>query len=359
MKELTIFGLVILDVIKYIEDFPKTKGSYTEVKNALTLLGGNAGNTICCISSWLNELRKEQGTLESEVLIHLNTIQLADDNDGRALIPTIDQYLTRYASSDYSRFIDVRIPPLVDRSLMVTPSVDIYVSDDTERTMLGLGFTSCDRYMGQHKQIYLESIEWKEDAWITLDYNTASVSNHIIERAGQCLMNMYVMDHVLPARLPLQPSSDDKSTPRSSFIYQTSTDWRGKRDDIHATLGAARLFLEQFPDTFVIITDGANGLACGGWFKRSVREPAEYFEPFWHYAPKLDIKSVDSIGAGDAFRAGFLFSLLMGGRTLVQCLDFASVSGGLNTRHVGGCSHVPTRLDILQVLGQLHQHHQQ
>jgi sugar/nucleoside kinase (ribokinase family) len=49
----------------------------------------------------------------------------------------------------------------------------------------------------------------------------------------------------------------------------------------------------------------------------------------------LVVESLDSVGAGDSFDAGFVHQLIRGGR-IEQCLKFASLTGALSTTRTGG-----------------------
>jgi len=61
----------------------------------------------------------------------------------------------------------------------------------------------------------------------------------------------------------------------------------------------------------------------------------------WHgdlhiYQPAfLNDKVVDSIGAGDSFDAGFIHKYIQG-KDLAECLEFAAVTGAVNTTRAGG-----------------------
>ncbi|GAM21402.1 hypothetical protein SAMD00019534_045770, partial [Acytostelium subglobosum LB1] len=307
-----------------------------------------------CISTWLKQLlqgaqqqqqQQQSTTTTTPIYVNFNSIPIADDQRGRDLIGILNNLVG--LESVYRNYLHVRVPPLVHSSHLTTPSTDIYLTPDAERTMFGLGFVAVDKYVAQRKQQYMDLIDWTvEDSWITLDYNTPSISNDLILKAFASKMNVYVMDHCLHESVTgLLPNTG------SAFFYQTSTDWMGKKGDIEMTLGVARDWLSKYPNTFIIITDGANGLAAGGCFKRGVNHQATYIAPFWHYAlPTMQQEHCkDTIGAGDAFRAGMLFSILQD-QSMSQCLNFASAAGALNTRYYGGCSRVPDLSEVLQML---------
>jgi len=65
--------------------------------------------------------------------------------------------------------------------------------------------------------------------------------------------------------------------------------------------------------------------------------------------PAYPCRAVDTTGAGDAFRAGFLWSLLNGGG-LHEVLQSASAAGALNCRGVGAQEALPTRPELEALL---------
>jgi sugar/nucleoside kinase (ribokinase family) len=70
-------------------------------------------------------------------------------------------------------------------------------------------------------------------------------------------------------------------------------------------------------------------------------------------ASPLNVKVIDTTGAGDTFDAGFLYGYLKGW-TLEQSLHLACACGSLSTQGVGGTAAQPT---LEQALAALKQHH--
>lgn len=66
-------------------------------------------------------------------------------------------------------------------------------------------------------------------------------------------------------------------------------------------------------------------------------------------APALIVNTVDTVGAGDCFAAGFLAAQLSG-MTLERSLAFACVCGSLSTRFSGGIAGQPTFAEALAAL---------
>jgi len=63
------------------------------------------------------------------------------------------------------------------------------------------------------------------------------------------------------------------------------------------------------------------------------------------YAPPIPVTAVDTTGAGDCFNAGFIRAWL-DGRTLVECLRWGNIVGGLSTLGMGGTGKVVRLADV-------------
>jgi sugar/nucleoside kinase (ribokinase family) len=87
----------------------------------------------------------------------------------------------------------------------------------------------------------------------------------------------------------------------------------------------------------LVIKDGANGAYV--WQDAAA----------WHEAA-LDVTPVDTTGAGDVFNAGFLMAYLRGD-SLVNCLRWGNVCGGLSTLAHGGTPSAPNRQQVEALLG--------
>ncbi|WP_158854121.1 carbohydrate kinase family protein [Halorhabdus sp. CUG00001] len=66
--------------------------------------------------------------------------------------------------------------------------------------------------------------------------------------------------------------------------------------------------------------------------------------------PAADVEAVDTTGAGDAFTAGAIRSLI-DGESLEAAVEFANAVGALTTTEVGAMAPLPTRADVEQLLG--------
>jgi sugar/nucleoside kinase (ribokinase family) len=63
----------------------------------------------------------------------------------------------------------------------------------------------------------------------------------------------------------------------------------------------------------------------------------------------IEVKAVDTTGAGDSFNAGFLH-LWLQGVPLESCLECGSICGGLSTRDLGGCAGQAGWLEVEQIM---------
>jgi sulfofructose kinase len=87
---------------------------------------------------------------------------------------------------------------------------------------------------------------------------------------------------------------------------------------------------------FLALTDGPNGVY---WLERGELR----------HLPAFKIKVIDSLGAGDAFHAGFTVTLAEG-RALPDILRFASATAALKCTKFGGGSGAPTRAEVEEFL---------
>ncbi|MCS7134975.1 MAG: carbohydrate kinase family protein [Candidatus Aenigmarchaeota archaeon] len=91
------------------------------------------------------------------------------------------------------------------------------------------------------------------------------------------------------------------------------------------------------PDTVVITRDKKGCIAMHG---SKIYEQKAY-----------KVKVVDTTGAGDAFTAAFIYSLLRKD-SMEFALKFATVCASLNIKSVGAVKNFPTENDILKIIGE-------
>ena len=105
---------------------------------------------------------------------------------------------------------------------------------------------------------------------------------------------------------------------------------------IEAASGAARILLDAGART-VVIKQGTQG--------------SEVFQKGWHhYEPAVRVSEVvDSIGAGDAYDAGFLAGMLEK-RPLPECARMGSICASRTVTAAGGCTGMPDRKQVEALL---------
>ncbi|MBL8047439.1 MAG: carbohydrate kinase family protein [Chthonomonas sp.] len=199
------------------------------------------------------------------------------------------------------------------------PQCDILVTPDGQRTMLGDGFTELAELTAN---LHVSPLR---GGIISGDMNLGESIWRIYDLGRAAGMMIYAMDS--PPRA-LGPTS----------YYQTSTDWVGK-PGIESDNCAAAHQMATITEGTVILTDGNRGFYVGNP-RGAVRLPA---------FPISGV--VDTTGAGDAFRAGMLFSLAHSW-PLGQSLAFASLVGGLACRDLGATGSCATRAEVEQQVAQ-------
>ena len=69
-----------------------------------------------------------------------------------------------------------------------------------------------------------------------------------------------------------------------------------------------------------------------------------------HTVKAMDVKVVDTVGAGDSFDAGYLYGWL-NGMSISKCMEIGNICGALNTTKAGGIAGQPTLEQIKNVKG--------
>lgn len=95
---------------------------------------------------------------------------------------------------------------------------------------------------------------------------------------------------------------------------------------------ALRKIQQQFGNPLVVATQGAEGAVA-------------LCEDVWVRSPAFRIDCVDTTGAGDAFRAGFIHGLLLG-QGLEELLRTANAVAALNCRALGARGGLPDRTQL-------------
>ncbi|HVT11487.1 MAG TPA: carbohydrate kinase family protein [Fimbriimonadaceae bacterium] len=284
-----VFGTICLDRVRRLPHLPPL-GGYVEVVSEQYMLGGEAANTACALRAWGADYLLAGNGLGSGPLADLLSHELAD----KGLQPVREHLIGGEA----------------------TPVCDVFVTDDGERTMIGLGFSS----MGVGVDV--DRLPYRKGAWFTAEPNMREAAYAATRLAHKRGMRLYTMDFV-DDDAPLFPGS----------FWQSSTDWAGTRGDIAANLEFVRSWVDRY-GCFAILTDGSQGLVFG-----SPETPATYLPAY----PNDNV--VDPTGSGDIFRAGMLYGLDSGWE-IERCLQFASAAGSLACRSLGATGTIPALTEI-------------
>ncbi len=101
------------------------------------------------------------------------------------------------------------------------------------------------------------------------------------------------------------------------------------------TIEKALLKIRPFCN-IVIVKDGVNGSVMRDK-KQSLKQKAF-----------LNEHVIDAIGAGDSFNSGFIYKYV-NGKSLEECLEFAALTGAVNTTSAGGTSAFKSMADVRRI----------
>lgn len=286
-----VYGTVCLDRVRSIQKFPMP-GGYAEVDDEQLFLGGEAANTANALKTWGVPVTLDGNPIGKGELGELLLLKLKD----KGLDPSL---LSRQGR---------------------TPVCEVYVSQDGDRTMFGLGF----RDMGGLAKP--ETAPYKVGGWFTADPNFGDSARKAAKLAHEAEMNLYLMDFI---------RSDDP-IPAGSF-WQSSTDWVGRRGDSDTNQKWLEEWVKRYR-CYGVLSDGPHGLYAGSPSSGISHCPA---------FPCGEL--VDSTGAGDMLRAGMLYGLTQGWK-LGKCLAFGAAAGAIKCGHLGATSYVPDVTEVQSLI---------
>jgi sugar/nucleoside kinase (ribokinase family) len=68
-----------------------------------------------------------------------------------------------------------------------------------------------------------------------------------------------------------------------------------------------------------------------------------------HHVPAFAVEAVDTTGAGDVFRAGFIYSMLQGSN-LVDAMRFGAAAAAVSCTREGAMASVPSLSEVQRLL---------
>lgn len=276
------YGLLCIDHVVRVRRYPEPNG-YAPILEQAEFIGGEAANAAVALSR-----------LGEPVLLAGN--RLGDDRRGRLLL----ERLARYRGIDTS---------MVRQGADVETKYALILSAlDGSRTVLGWSI----RLQGEP----LTETDFEGIKLLVLDPffgKTSIAAAQLAHRLG----------------LPVHTTEIGKNHPIADYcdVVINSNDAIGqqKRGDAATT---ARHLLDAGVQT-VVVTSGAEGCTV---FDRTLgifRQAA------------FPVAVMDTLGAGDTFRAGFVYGWLRKWE-LPRIVKFASAVGALNCTGIGGSEHAPT-----------------
>lgn len=281
-----VFGTICIDRVRRIKELP-VAGGYCPILGQIELLGGEAANTASFLVMW-----------REEVILAGNGLGIGME----------------FENIKYKMLEKGLDPSFCVRSDQ-TPVCDVYVSEDGDRTMFGLGFDS-----GLHTP--LDNLPFFAGQWFTADPNLSVGSRKAIRKASESGMNTYLMDFF----------REDEFIPEGSYC-QYSTDWVGKRNDEALNRKWVTDWTRQHR-CHTILTDGGEGThICS-------MDGEYYFFPAYKV-----MNVVDTTGAGDAFRAGTILGLTKEW-PLARAVRFASAAAALTVSHMGAAEFLPAFQEV-------------
>lgn len=281
-----VFGTIVMDRVRRIAGLPPL-GGYAEYHDEQVFLGGEAANTAVALAKWGQEVELVSNAIGSGADAEFLRARLEAAGISDAFVPRSDES---------------------------APTCDVYLTPNGDRTMFG-------RALSRNGS----AIPSTSALWFTADPNLGLESRNAVREAQARGMRTYLLDFMEP---------DDPVT--ASSVWQSSTDCVGTRGDAHANAEWTQVFSARYGCT-AILTDGDVGCWVG------VAGTVRAFP-----APQIQ-GSVDSTGAGDAFRAGMLYGLNRSW-DIERCIHFASLAGGLNTQAYGATEGIPT-LEVIAEWG--------
>ncbi len=289
--DICLFGTVCVDRISTVEYMPPL-GGYVDIDTQISAAGGEALNTAVALATW-------------GVNVALVSNAIGTDASSELVMSRLAQYAS--IETKFIRRLDT----------LPTPTCDVYVTPDGERTMFGVGFQHmvADRLPAEAiqgcKAFSCDMNPGKDSAIACVD----------AQHWGVPVVNMDM-------------HTDEDACCASSIIL-TSYEQVGRVNDIGVLQLKAREYWQRYGCS-VILTAGEKGCVVLDHLNgEAVHVPA--FTP-----PEI----VDGTGSGDTFRAGLLYRWALCGDDLVNASLFGSAVAALNLGAVGACAGVKSESEI-------------
>ncbi len=293
--DICLYGTICLDRISTVEALPPL-GGYVDIDSQMVAAGGEALNTAVALATW-----------GVKVVIVGNAI--GQDTAGDLLMHKFSEY-----PSIETRFLR-RIASLP------TPTCEVYVTPDGERTMFGTGF----------KEMSTE--------WLPHDAIAGCKAFSCDMNPGEASTQACIDAHEYGVPVVNMDMHTSEAACNASSIILTSYEQVGRIDDIPHLMKKAQEYFASYGCS-VVLTAGDKGcVVLDRLAGEAVHLPA--------YIPPV---VVDGTGSGDTFRAGLLYRWAVCGDTLLEACRFGSAVAALNIGAMGACAGVQPEAAIWEFM---------
>jgi len=294
MAEVFVYGEVGVDNIIRVPHLPSPELAAFPTSDTYHI-GGAAANTAVNLAAW-------------DVRVRLSGNAIGDDEQGRRL----RHWLGAYAALDLLH--------LETEADLATPFCRFLVRPDGERAILVFGYPETSKT--PLTPAMLDGVRF-----LALDLYGGTERLEAARVAHAAGVTTVIGDVVRPDHPIL--TLTDIATNSGAFIRQ---EFPGVDPVAHARE------LQHCSGGIVVTTDGVNPVHVLD------RDGAE----FWLQPPPVE--AVDATGAGDAFKAGLIYSLLQGW-PLPQAARWAVAAGALKVRTLGASSH-PSKIEDIAAMAE-------
>jgi ribokinase len=288
MVDIFVYGEVVIDNIIRVAHLPSPQRT-ADILSETYSLGGIGANVAVQLASW-------------GIDVGLSGNVLGDDSYGQQ----VRKWLGKYPALDMNHLV---VEPATH-----TPYCRIMITPDGKRSLL---FGSRDRIMYPCNREMLSGAKI-----LALDLYGGEVCDDVAKMAREMGLKTVVSD-IAWSDHPVLPLTD-VLTNSASIIRR---EFPGKDLIKHAQE------LHSVSNGVIITTDGPS----------PVHVVDQDGSQFWVTPP--DLRTVDTTGAGDTFKAGVIYSLLKGW-DMQMAIKWGVTVGSLNTTRVGAVNQPPTLDEI-------------
>lgn len=290
-------GIAVFDHVYQMDAFPPP-GSKTRATNYVAVSGGCAGNAAIALArlGGIAALSSPLGDPEAD--------------------PVGEQILSYLATQNVDCSLSVRVPGAV------SPISAIIVDGAGERLIVN------------HRDERLSAARLADPERLARDADAILVDNRFAE---------FVLPLCHAARAAGRPCvlDGDRPTVATSELFRACSHLVFAADGLRATaecddLGAALRRIARETESFIAVTDGANGAL---WLEGDALR----------HMPAFQVSAIDTLGAGDTFHGAFVLALAEG-HGEVDAIRFATAAAAIKCTRFGGVVGAPERDEVIEFL---------